>query len=339
MSAAMEGEARAPTLDVVGLGNALVDVLAHADDDFLVAHDLVKGSMALTDADQATRLYGAMGPGIEISGGSVANTMVGVASFGGRAAFIGRVADDQLGAVFGHDIRAADVTFVNPPVTGGAPSGRCLILVTPDAERTLNTFLGAAAEFGPEDVDAALVTSAQVTYLEGYLWDQPEAKDAFRYAARVAHDAGRRVALTLSDGFCVDRHRADFLALVEDEVDILFANEHEICALYEVDDFDDALQRVNHHCEIAALTRSAKGSVITSSDEVHVIDSVPVPSGVIDTTGAGDLYAAGFLYGFTHGYDLGTSGRLGALAAAEVIGHLGARPETALADLASALLA
>jgi sugar/nucleoside kinase (ribokinase family) len=328
-----------PTLDVVGLGNALVDVLAHAPDDFLVAHGLVKGSMALTDADQATRLYASMGPGIEVSGGSVANTMVGVASFGGRAAFVGRVADDQLGAVFAHDIRAAGVRFVNPPAEGGAPSGRCLILVTPDAERTLNTFLGAAAEFGPEDVDAALVEAAQVTYLEGYLWDQPEAKAAFRHAARIAHGAGRRVALSLSDGFCVDRHRADFLTLVEDEVDILFANEHEICALYEVDEFDDALQRVNHHCEVAALTRSARGSVIVSGDEVHVIDSVSVPTGVVDTTGAGDLYAAGFLYGFTHGYDLGTSGRLGAVAAAEVIGHLGARPEASLAALASALLA
>ena len=324
---------------VLGIGNAIVDVIAHRDDAFLEQNQLQKGIMTLIEEPQAESLYRQMTGAVTCSGGSVANTMVGVASFGGRAAFIGRVADDQLGAVFAHDIRAADVKFVNPPATGGPPSGRCLILVTPDAERTLNTFLGAAAEFGPEDVDAALVASAQVTYLEGYLWDQPEAKDAFRYAARVAHDAGRRVALTLSDGFCVDRHRADFLTLVEDEVDILFANEHEICALYEVDDFDDALQRVNHHCEIAALTRSAKGSVITSSDEVHVIDSVPVPSGVIDTTGAGDLYAAGFLYGFTHGYDLGTSGRLGALAAAEVIGHLGARPETALADLASALLA
>ncbi|MFA5884052.1 MAG: adenosine kinase [Acidimicrobiia bacterium] len=331
--------AATPTLDVVGLGNALVDVLAHAPDALLAEHDLVKGSMALTDTDKATRLYAAMGPAIEISGGSVANTMVGIASFGGRSAFLGRVADDQLGAVFAHDIRAAGVDFVNPPAVSGSPTGRCLILVTPDAERTLNTFLGAAAEFGPENVDPALVETAQVTYLEGYLWDQPEAKEAFRHAARLAHDAGRRVALSLSDGFCVDRHRADFLRLVEDEVDILIANEQEICALYEVGEFDDALQRVNHHCEVAALTRSAKGSVIVSGDEMHVVDSVPVPTGVVDTTGAGDLYAAGFLYGFTHGYDLGTSGRLGALAAAEVISHLGARPETSLAELAADLLA
>jgi len=328
-----------PTLDVVALGNALVDVLAHAPDAFLAEHDLVKGSMALTDAATATRLYAAMGPGVEVSGGSAANTMVGVASFGGRAAFLGRVADDQLGTVFAHDIRAAGVDFVNPPSDSGSPTGRCLILVTPDSERTMNTFLGAAAEFGPENVDAALVETAQVTYLEGYLWDQPEAKEAFRTAARLAHHAGRRVALTLSDGFCVERHRADFLRLVEDDVDILIANEQEICALYEVAEFDHALQRVNHHCEVAALTRSAKGAVIVSGDEVHVVDAVPVPTGVVDTTGAGDLFAAGFLFGFTHGYDLGTSGRLGALAAAEVISHLGARPETSLSDLAADLLA
>jgi sugar/nucleoside kinase (ribokinase family) len=327
-----------PTLDVVALGNALVDVLAHAPDAFLAEHDLVKGSMALTDAATATRLYAAMGPGVEVSGGSAANTMVGVASFGGRAAFLGRVADDQLGTVFAHDIRAAGVDFVNPPSDSGSPTGRCLILVTPDSERTMNTFLGAAAEFGPENVDAALVETAQVTYLEGYLWDQPEAKEAFRTAARLAHHAGRRVALTLSDGFCVERHRADFLRLVEDDVDILIANEQEICALYEVAEFDHALQRVNHHCEVAALTRSAKGAVIVSGDEVHVVDAAPVPTGVVDTTGAGDLFAAGFLFGFTHGYDLGTSGRLGALAAAEVISHLGARPETSLSDLAADLL-
>ena len=327
-----------PTLDVVALGNALVDVLAHAPDAFLAEHDLVKGSMALTDAATATRLYAAMGPGVEVSGGSAANTMVGVASFGGRAAFLGRVADDQLGTVFAHDIRAAGVDFVNPPSDSGSPTGRCLILVTPDSERTMNTFLGAAAEFGPENVDAALVETAQVTYLEGYLWDQPEAKQAFRTAARLAHHAGRRVALTLSDGFCVERHRADFLRLVEDDVDILIANEQEICALYEVAEFDHALQRVNHHCEVAALTRSAKGAVIVSGDEVHVVDAGPVPTGVVDTTGAGDLFAAGFLFGFTHGYDLGTSGRLGALAAAEVISHLGARPETSLSDLAADLL-
>ena len=228
------------------------------------------------------------------------------------SAFVGRVRDDTLGKVFAHDIRAAGVQFVGTPAADGQPSGRCLIVVTSDAERTLNTYLGAAAEFGPEDVDAIVVAGAQVTYLEGYLWDEPRAKEAFRHAARLAHEAGRRVALTLSDSFCVDRHRADFLDLVERDVDILFANEAEICSLYEVDDFDAAVQRVNHHCEIAALTRSAKGSLIVRGEEVHVIDAQPVAGGVVDTTGAGDQYAAGFLYGFTHGHDLGTCGRLGA---------------------------
>jgi sugar/nucleoside kinase (ribokinase family) len=329
---------QAPVVDVVAVGNALVDVLSHEGEEFLVAHERVKGSMTLIDAAQAGALYEAMGPGIEISGGSAANTMVGITSFGGTAAFIGRVADDQLGSVFGHDIRSAGVHFTAAPAAGGSASGRCLILVTPDGERTMNTFLGAAAEVAPEDVDADLVRSAQITYLEGYLWDQPAAKEAFRYAAKVAHAAGRRVALSLSDSFCVERHRADFMALVDDDIDILFANEAEICALYEVDQFDDALQRVNHHCEVAALTRSAKGSVVVSGEEMHVVDAAAVPGGLVDTTGAGDLYAAGFLFGFTHGYDLGACARLGSIAAAEVISHLGARPETSLAALAADVL-
>lgn len=324
--------------DVIGIGNALVDVLSHEADDFLDAHGVVKGSMSLIDSDRAHLLYDAMGPATEISGGSAANTMVGIASFGGSAAFVGRVRDDQLGTVFAHDIRAAGVGFEIPPATAGPSTGRCLILVTPDAERTLNTYLGAATEIGPEDITSAGVATAQVTYLEGYLFDQPSAKEAFRHAAALAHEADRRVALTLSDGFCVERHRADFIALVEDEIDILFANENEICALYDVGEFDAALHNVLHHCEVAALTRSAKGSVVVSGDDVHVIDAHPVPGDVVDTTGAGDLYAAGFLFGFTHGYDLGRCGRLGALAAAEVISHLGARPETSLADVAASLL-
>jgi sugar/nucleoside kinase (ribokinase family) len=326
------------SLDVVGIGNALVDVLSHEPDEFLDREGLVKGAMSLIDAERAEHLYAAMGPATEISGGSAANTMVGIASLGGRAAFVGRVRDDQLGTVFAHDIGASGVRFETPAAIDGLPTGRCLIIVTSDAERTLNTFLGAAAEIGPEDVSRELVGAAQVTYLEGYLFDQPSAKEAFRDAARLAHDAGRRVALTLSDGFCVDRHRDDFRALVEHEVDVLFANEAEICALYEVDGFDDALQNVLHHCEIAALTRSAKGSVIVSGDEVHVVDAHPVDGAVVDTTGAGDLYAAGFLYGLTHGYDLGRCGRLGAIAASEVISHLGARPEVPLAHLAAPLL-
>jgi sugar/nucleoside kinase (ribokinase family) len=324
--------------DVVGIGNALVDVLSHEDHDFVTRQGLERGAMQLIDTDRAEELYAAMGPATEISGGSAANTMVGIASLGGTSAFVGRVNDDQLGAVFGHDLRAAGVAFTTPPATDGVPTGRCLIVVTPDAQRTLNTYLGASAQLGPGDLDADLVARSQVLFLEGYLWDEPEAKEAFRRAVGIAHDAGNRVAFTLSDGFCVDRHRAEFLDLVEHHVDVLFANEIEITSLYEVDEFDDALQRVQHHCEIAALTRSEKGSLIVTRDEVHLIDAHPVEH-VVDTTGAGDLYAAGFLFGLTHGYDLGTAGRLGALAAAEVIGHLGPRPQVSLADLARPLLA
>jgi len=240
--------------------------------------------------------------------------------------------------VFAHDIRAAGVEFTTTPApAGGAPSGRCLIVVTPDAQRTMHTFLGASAQLGPDDLDHDLLARAQVLYLEGYLWDEPEAQEAYRLATRTVHEAGGRVAFSLSDSFCVDRHRDTFLELIEREVDVLFANEAEITSLYQVDDFDTALQMVNHHCEIAALTRAAKGAVIVSRDEVHVVDAHPVEQ-LEDTTGAGDLFAAGFLYGLTHGYDLGTCGRLGAVAAAEVISHLGARPETRLADLAKPLL-
>jgi sugar/nucleoside kinase (ribokinase family) len=323
--------------DVVGIGNALVDVLSHESDDFVVTHGLDRGAMQLIDTERAEQLYAAMGPATEMSGGSAANTMVGVASLGGTAAFVGRVNQDQLGAVFGHDVRAAGVEYTTAPANDGVPTGRCLIIVTPDAQRTLNTYLGASAHLGPADLDAELLSRAQVLYLEGYLWDEPDAKEAFRSAARTAHDAGNRVAFTLSDGSCVDRHRDEFLDLIEHDVDVLFANEAEITSLYEVDDFDDALQQVYHHCEIAALTRSAKGSVIVTRDSVHVVDAHPVDR-VVDTTGAGDLYASGFLFGLTHGYDLGTAGRLGSLVAAEVISHLGGRPQTSLADLALPLL-
>ncbi|MFI5053098.1 MAG: adenosine kinase [Acidimicrobiia bacterium] len=325
------------TLDVVGIGNALVDVLSYESAQFVTDQGLVPGSMTLVDAARAEQLYAAMGPAVEISGGSAANTLVGLASFGGTAAFVGRVSDDELGAVFGHDIRAAGVEFTNKAAPIGEPTGRSLIVVTPDSQRTMNTFLGAAEQLGPADVDHALIARAQVLYLEGYLWDMPEAREAYRLAAQTAHDAGNRVAFTLSDAFCVDRHRKEFAELIEREVDVLFANEAEIMSLYEVDVFDDALQRVNHHCEVAALTRSEKGAVIVARDEVHMVDARPVAR-VVDTTGAGDLFAAGFLYGLTHGYHLGTAGRLGALAAAEVISHLGARPEKSLADLARPLL-
>jgi len=319
-------------IDVVGIGNAIVDVLSHAEDDFLAAHGLPKGLMTLIDAERADALYGAMGPGLEMSGGSAANTVAGLASLGGRGAFIGKVRDDQLGAVFRHDITAAGVRFDTAAAADSAPTARCLILVTPDAQRTMNTYLGACVELGPDDIDSETIESAQITYLEGYLWDPPGAKAAFRKAVDIAHGAGRKVALSLSDPFCVDRYRDEFLDLVEHGVDILFANEDELKSLYRVDSFDDGLQHIRGHCEVAALTRSEKGSVIVSGDAVHVIDAAPVDK-VVDSTGAGDLYAAGVLYGLTHGLDLHECGRLGGLAAAEVISHFGARPETALKDL------
>jgi len=325
-------------LDVLAVGNALVDVLSQESDEFVREHGLERGAMTLVDAPRAEALYSAMGPATEVSGGTAANTVAGLASFGASVGFIGRVRDDQLGEVFTHDIRAIGVDFRTPPASDGAPTGRCLIVVTPDAQRTMSTFLGAASQLGPRDIDPDAVAATDITYLEGYLFDQPEAKEAFRHAARLAHDAANRVALTLSDSFCVERHRTDFLDLVEHGVDVLFANEDEIGALYETGDFDAALAHVRGHCEIAALTRSQKGSVIVAGDDVHVVGVHPVAD-VVDTTGAGDQYAAGFLFGLTHGRDLPTCGRLGALAAAEVISHLGARPETSLAELARVELA
>ncbi|MEX2451717.1 MAG: adenosine kinase [Rhodospirillales bacterium] len=323
-----------PRFDVVGIGNAIVDVLAHADEDFLIRFDLNKGAMTLIDSDRAAALYENMAPAVECSGGSVANTIACLASLGGAGAFIGKVHDDQLGTIFRHDIRALGIDFGTKPSTGGAPTARCLIFVTPDAERTMQTFLGACAELSPADIDPDVIAAAKVTYLEGYLWDPPGAKEAFIAAADLAHDAGRSVALSLSDPFCVDRYRDEFRDLVERHIDIVFANEEEICSLYQVKTFDAALQHVRGHCRIAALTRSEKGSVIVSGDEVHVIDAEPVER-VVDTTGAGDAYAAGFLYGLTHGKPLPDCARLGGIASAEVISHVGARPETPLNTLAA----
>jgi sugar/nucleoside kinase (ribokinase family) len=327
------------TIDVVAIGNALVDVLSHETDEFVAEQGMVKGTMALIDTERAQALYAAMNPAVEISGGSAANTTVGLASFGSTAAFIGRVCQDQLGELYVHDLRAAGVRFETAAAADGPPTGRSLVVVTPDAERAMNTFLGASAEIGPDDVDPDLIRSSAITYLEGYLWDSPAAQDAYRFAAKTAHDAGNRVALTLSDLFAVERHRETFLELVESSVDLLFANEAEICGLYEVDDFDAAVQRVMGHCEVAALTRSEKGAVIVRGDDVQTVAAHPIPGGkLVDTTGAGDLYAAGFLHGFTRGYDLTVCGQLGALAASEVISHIGARPETSLAELAAPLL-
>jgi sugar/nucleoside kinase (ribokinase family) len=322
------------TYDVVGIGNAIVDIIGRCSDAFLAEHDAPKGRMRLVDTDAMLKLYNAMGPAIEISGGSAANTMVGVASFGGKAAFIGKVADDELGRIFAHDIRAAGVTFETKPAAGGQPTARSLILVTPDGERTMNTFLGVSPELDHGEVDASLVAAAQVVYLEGYLFDRAEAKAAFRQAAKVAKDAGRKVALTLSDPFCVERHRAEFLELIRADIDILFANEAEITALYRVEVFEDAARQVRGHTEIAVLTRSAKGSLVMAGERAVTIAPEPV-SRVVDTTGAGDLYAAGFLYGLTQGKPLEVCGRLGSIAAAEVISHVGARPEVPLAALAA----
>jgi len=322
----------AEQFDVVGIGNAIVDVIAQSDNAFLESEGLSKGSMTLIDNERAARLYGGMGPAREVSGGSAANTLVGVSALGGRAAFVGKVRNDQLGGIFRHDIRASGVEYKTPEAHEGEATARCLIFVTPDAQRTMCTYLGAAVSLDATDVPEDLVAAAKITYLEGYLWDQAPAKEAFLKAAKVAHSAGQRVALSLSDPFCVDRHRESFRDLVAHHVDLLFANESEITSLYQVSDFDAALAAVRGHCEVAALTCSEKGSYVLSGETCHKIDAVPVQK-VVDTTGAGDLYAAGFMAGFTQGRDLKRCGQMGALAAAEVISHYGARPESSLSDL------
>ena len=318
--------------DVVGIGNALVDVIAHHDDTFIRAHDLVKGSMTLIETDRAVSLYKALGRAIEMSGGSAANTMTGVASFGSKAAYIGKVADDDLGRVFGHDLHAVGVVFPNTPLPSEVPTGRCIIVVTPDAQRTMNTYLGMSSLLTPDDVDDDVVAAGKVVYLEGYLWDRPEAKEAYRKAARVAHGHGGQVSLTLSDSFCVDRHRPGFRELVTGDVDVLFANEEELLALYEVASFADAVDCVRRDVHCAAVTRGKAGSVIITADEIIEVAAEPVGE-VIDTTGAGDLYAAGFLHGYTNGMPLDRCGRLGSIAAAEVISHVGARPLVPLSRL------
>lgn len=323
-----------PTVDqVLGIGNAIVDVIASADDAFLDRHGLAKGTMRLVDAEQADALYAEMGPGVETSGGSAANTMAGIASLGGEAAFIGKVHDDQLGKVFRHDLRAAGVRFDTPPSPDGPPTARSLILVTPDAQRTMNTYLGASQDLTVADVVPDVVAGASLTYLEGYLWDQPAAKSAFVEAARIAHEARRRVALTLSDSFCVERFRDEFRGLVLEGVDLLFGNEDEIVSLMEAPDLDTALREVRGHCDVVAITRGARGSVIAADGETHEVPALPVDA-VVDTTGAGDLFAAGVLYGMAAALPLDRCGQLGSLCAAEVISHVGARPATSLADLA-----
>ncbi|MCB1031329.1 MAG: adenosine kinase [Acidimicrobiales bacterium] len=298
--------------------------------------NLTKGSMTLIETERAQELYSAMGEKTEMSGGSAANTLAGVASFGGRGAYIGRVRNDDLGNAFSHDLNSLGVHFSADLATQGDPTGRCMIIVTPDGERTMNTYLGASATLSGDHLDHDLIASAKVTFLEGYLFDRDDAKEAFRAAAASAHSAGRKVALTLSDSFCVERHREDFLALVSGGVDILFANEEEIIRLYEVSSFDEGVDAVRGHCEIAAVTRGAQGSVIVTAEER--IEVAPrVVANVVDTTGAGDLYAAGFLYGWSQGQPLQECGQLGSMAASAVIGHIGPRPGMNLAQMVEQL--
>lgn len=325
-----------PIFGVVAVGNALVDVIAQASDEFITTqaeqYGMEKGAMTLIDELRAVELYSQMPEGTETSGGSAANTMAGFASFGGKGGFIGKVAEDELGKTFQNDIQSLDIQFDTQPLAMGAQTGRCLIVVTPDAQRTMNTFLGASVELNANDIDEDLIANAKVTYLEGYLYDRDQAKQAFVASAEAAHRNGHRVALSLSDPFCVDRHRDDFLNLVENHVDILFANEDEIKSLYMKDSFDDAKSAISKHCEVAVLTRGEKGAVIISGEEEIVISAVPVDN-IIDTTGAGDQFAAGFLYGFTEDLGLEEAGKLGAIAAGEVISHIGPRPLVNLSDL------
>lgn len=320
-------------LDVTGVGNAIVDVIAQVDDQFLIENEVEKGAMTLIDEDRAEILYNKMPSGREISGGSAANTLAGIASLGGRGAYIGKVADDQLGSIFAHDLRATGVDYNTAPLRGGPATARCLINVTPDAQRSMSTFLGASVMFDKADVDIERIQAADVTYLEGYLFDREEAKGAFVQASEAAKAAGRKVSLTLSDTFCVDRHRESFLQLIKNHIDLLFANEAELLALYETEDFDAAVEKVRADTQVTAVTRSEKGAVIIAKDDTVVTPAAPVNQ-VIDTTGAGDLFASGFLLGYARGADWQTCGTLGAVAAAEVISHIGARPEQPLEKLA-----
>ena len=320
--------------DVLGIGNAIFDVLVHTDDAFLAKQGMTKGAMTLIDEPRAAAIYSAMGPAVEMSGGSAANTIVGLANFGARAAYVGKVKDDQIGRLYSHDIRAANVAFTTPAATDGPATGCSYILVTPDGERTMNTYLGAAQNLRPDDVDPEQVAASSFTYLEGYLWDPMDAKNAFVKAADIAHGAGRSVALTLSDAFCVGRYRGEFLELMRNKtVDLVFANESELLSLYESSDFDAALAQLREDAALAVVTRSEKGCVVATKEKVTAVPAFPVAS-IVDTTGAGDLFAAGFMFGLVRGAGHEAAGRLGALAAAEVIQHIGARPQVSLKDLA-----
>jgi sugar/nucleoside kinase (ribokinase family) len=320
--------------DVLGIGNAIFDVLVQTDEGFLGRHGMTKGGMALIDEARAASIYGDMGPAIEMSGGSAANTIVGIAGFGARAAYVGKVKDDQIGRLYSHDIRAAGVAFETKAASDGPATGCSYILVTPDGERTMNTYLGAAQELKPEDIDAAQIAASGIIYLEGYLWDPRSAKDAFVKASTIAHGAGRQVALTLSDSFCVDRYRDEFLDLMRKRtVDLVFANEAELHSLYQTGDFDTALKQLRADTKLGIVTRSEKGCVVASKDGVTAVPAFPIEK-MVDTTGAGDLFAAGFLFGLVRNAGHEAAGRLGALAAAEVIQHIGARPQVSLKELA-----
>ncbi len=320
--------------DVLGIGNAIFDVLVRTDEAFLARHGMTKGGMALIDEAGAAAIYDDMGSAVEMSGGSAANTIVGLASFGARTAFIGKVKDDQIGRLYSHDIRAANVAFTTAPAVGGPATGCSYILVTPDGERTMNTWLGAAQELTPDDIDPAEIAASGIVYLEGYLWDPKNAKEAFLKASHIAHDAGRQVALTLSDAFCVDRYRGEFLDLMRSAtVDLVFANEAELHSLYQTSDFDSALAALRQDVGLGVVTRSEKGCVVATGDKITAVPAFPVEQ-LVDTTGAGDLFAAGFLFGLVRGAGYENAGKLGALAAAEVIQHIGARPQVSLKELA-----
>ena len=320
------------TLHAVTIGNAMVDIIASVDEEFLSKHNLTKASMMLVDDERSAFLRSQIAPNVMSSGGSVANTSHGLASLGGRAGFIGKIADDDLGRVFSNDLHEAGVSFFPAPKDHGLPTGRCVIVVTPDGQRTMNTYLGAGAVLCPADVSKPAVQSAEWVLLEGYLYDKDDAKEAFRVAAQYAHEAGRKVALTLSDSFCVQRHHGDFHALVCDDVDLLFANEHELTVLFGTDDFAASVQVLRDKCPLAVVTRSKQGSVVITADDYIEVPALPVDP-IIDATGAGDMYAAGFLYGLTHGKSLEQSAEIGTICAAEVIMHMGPRPQVALASL------
>ncbi len=323
----------AARFDVIGIGNAIVDIIGRCDEAFLTDVGAAKGSMRLVGADDIKQIYKKMGPAVEISGGSAANTIAGVASFGGKAAFLGTIADDEFGKIFGHDIRSIGVTFDVAPIANGAPTSRSLILVTPDGERTMNTFLGISTSLSEAQLNANLIRESKILYLEGYLFDEPQAKQAFHSALQTAKGSNRKVALSLSDGFCVDRHRGEFLKLIRSGIDILFGNESEIKSLYQTESFDLAAKNASEDAKLAVLTRGEKGSVIFCEAKSIEIAREYVPE-LVDTTGAGDLYAAGFLFGYAKGYELAICGQLASLAASEVISHIGARPEVSLNELA-----